>query len=681
MANAQVEKLKALGLRHGEKALVTLAGVLCLLFLVRAATKETISLTPDQVAAAAKQAESALSAHQEPDDILKLVEDQGIKNPDFVKLVDAQSKEALNPLAFKSARPWITPEPGAGLIRDTPVLIAATDLYAWPGRGGASIFALDKENNRILEEEKKAPDAGTTARRKKKHRRGGGSGMMGGMMGGMMSGMSGMGGMGGPPPDSPAAKKAAAEAKKKIDRAVVGKAAPAEDKDADKSKTAATSVKEGPFKETTKGLRWVALTGVLDHEKIQENYLAALKNPAIAKPNYKQLDVERQSLGTDGVWSDWEEVDADKNRLITYNLPEEEEELTPDDVRIDTLVDPLPFLKAGFWERVHVASLVPKEKLEVKTPATGGMGGMMGGMPGMEGGMMGGSGSGSAPPSMPGMSGMMGGMPGMEGGMMGGMSGSAGGGEENTNFQKTEAKTIMLRSLDFTVDPDTTYRFRVRIVVYNPNYKREDVSPGTEVATKELKGPWSEPTNAVTMPADVAAYAMDKTRSGPGSKRTDQVSFQIVRWTQEDGVTVTSTFDAGPGEVVGEPKNTQIPYSEGEKSKTRLVDYNSHQMVLDTSGGLKPIAQVGATGAPLDVPATTLLMRSDGTILVRNESFDQPDAVRKDMAETYKRELTESGKLRESSQGRNSSGSRGRKMGGMGGMGGMDGGMRGGGRR
>ena len=61
MANAQVEKLKALGLRHGEKAVVGLAAALCLLFLVKAATKPTIKLTPDQVNQATKAAETNLN--------------------------------------------------------------------------------------------------------------------------------------------------------------------------------------------------------------------------------------------------------------------------------------------------------------------------------------------------------------------------------------------------------------------------------------------------------------------------------------------------------------------------------------------------------------------------------------------------------------------------------------------
>src|SRR6185437_13535823 len=99
----------------------------------------TISLTPEQVDAARKQADTALMARQDPDDILKLIEEQGIKNPNFEALVDAQSKEAVNPLAFKPARPWVMSEPGAGLIRDTPELVAPTELLAWPGRGGALI--------------------------------------------------------------------------------------------------------------------------------------------------------------------------------------------------------------------------------------------------------------------------------------------------------------------------------------------------------------------------------------------------------------------------------------------------------------------------------------------------------------------------------------------------------------
>ncbi len=169
MANPQVEKLKALGIRHGEKAVVGLSTLLCLWFLFQASTKPTIDITADQVATAAKQASSSLDAKQNVDDILQKLEAQGIKEIGFEKVVDAQSKQALVASAYKIARPWIIPEPGAGLIRDAPELIAPTELYAYPGRGGALVFALDEDGNRIPEEEKTIPEP-VKKRRKKKRR-------------------------------------------------------------------------------------------------------------------------------------------------------------------------------------------------------------------------------------------------------------------------------------------------------------------------------------------------------------------------------------------------------------------------------------------------------------------------------------------------------------------------------
>ena len=65
----------------------------------------------------------------------------------------------------------------------------------------------------------------------------------------------------------------------------------------------------------------------------------------------------------------------------------------------------------------------------------------------------------------------------------------------------------MIRAFDFTVKADTTYRYRVRIVVFNPNKGREDVSPGVDTKAEELRGPWSERDRLVTMPPDVMPYA------------------------------------------------------------------------------------------------------------------------------------------------------------------------------
>ncbi len=245
----------------------------------------------------------------------------------------------------------------------------------------------------------------------------------------------------------------------------------------------------------------------------------------------------------------------------------------------------MPFLQAGYWEKVHVATLVPKEKKEVAKPQMN-MGMMEGDM--MPGGM--------EPGMMPGgmMSGgmMEGSMGMMEGGMMGmGMGGVA---SDDMSFVHNEEEQLMVRSLDFTVDPDTTYRFRVRIVVFNPNLKREDVAPGVDKNAIELAGPWSEPTEIVSVPADVATYAVQKVAS---VGTTDQVQFEVTKWDPNNGVMVTRRFDAGPGDIIGSPVSVKIPTSDGSGPKSERIDFNSRQVMLDAMGGASPFPRRSTTAA------------------------------------------------------------------------------------
>src|SRR4051794_30337895 len=97
MANATVENVKDLGLRHGEKVVVCLTAALCLVFAWSAFSRPTIALTPEQMKKAAESAESNIRRHQDPEEILKTLVDQGMKNPGFEKIVDRQAKDPLAP--------------------------------------------------------------------------------------------------------------------------------------------------------------------------------------------------------------------------------------------------------------------------------------------------------------------------------------------------------------------------------------------------------------------------------------------------------------------------------------------------------------------------------------------------------------------------------------------------------
>ncbi len=268
---------------------------------------------------------------------------------------------------------------------------------------------------------------------------------------------------------------------------------------------------------------------------------------------------------------------------------------------------------------------------------------------------------------------MMGGGGMMGGGMMGG--GMMGGAASAGTYWKTEEKKVMIRAFDFTVQRDASYRYRVRIVVFNPNYHREDVTPGVDTKSKELRSPWSEATDEVHMPPDVMPYGIGTDPVSPNSDM--KVQFQVIRFRPADGVTVTRNFSKGVGEVIGEPRTAEIPSSDGTKSKNSVIDFNSHQIVLDINankktGGYQQLPP-GFIGPPLDRPALTLLLRPDGSVIVHNEADDIANEVRRDIDANYKHEKAQSGKERKHSMGTSMMG--GGMMGSMPG-GGMGGGMR-----
>jgi hypothetical protein len=615
VANASVDKIKALGLRHGEKAVMALTALLCLFCLYTAVSQETIDLTPDQVKGAADQAQQNINRKQEPNDILKVLVDQGgIKlDAGFEKSVEQQKDNVLVAANFRPPQLWAAPEPGAGLIRDQPELIAPSELYAYPGRGGALVYELDDAGNRVPD-----PDAGKPmdlATQERRQRRSGG--MSAGAARRKMD---------------ETRKKAEEEKKRELEAARLKSALAGKGEPKKEEALAATTGVEPRMKEKTQGIRWVAITGVLNYKELRDSYLRALKQPDQAYPHFKQLDIERQVKQLDGSWGDWEAVDQSRNMQILDNLPEEDEEWTPETVRISALVAPLPYLKAGFWERVHVARMVPAEKLKVAETPIGGYAG-----PGFEAPI-----GSSAPQPMPqpmeappmvtsGSAGMA---------MLGGYGG--GGTGESVDFEKRDVEEIMIRALDLTVEPDTTYRFRVRVVVYNPNLGREDISPGVDTKSVEIFGPWSDPTEEVTMPPDVATYALNK--EPPVPRKLDQVNFEVARWTPDNGVTVVKRFPAAPGEIIGDYSTAAVPITNLEtgrkEPKPQRVDFNSHQVVLDVMGGDQPIPPLGpgAVGR-LSVPAVALVVRRDGAVVIRSQASDVHDQVRRDMADNFAREL------------------------------------------
>jgi RNA polymerase sigma factor (sigma-70 family) len=302
-------------------------------------------------------------------------------------------------------RPASRPHPEIGPIRWSTAIPAPRQVRVTAGRGDIRAYALDEKGERITEQVKK----------KSRNR--------GPMMGGMM-GMMGQ------------------AARKKRNRI------------------------ETVFKEETRDVRWVVVTGVIDHRRIQWWWRCGHR----AVPStriYCRVDLQRKALQKDGSWSEWEAVDPMPTLEILDNSPEVEEERTPNEVRLSNLVDPLPFLKSGRWSGVDVEQFIPKAPTPVKP----------------------------AEEPQPGPPGMM--------------------GQADVLMRRVdtppedEPRVLMLRTLDFTVEPSRTYRYRSRVVAFNPDnqpgpgpggQRKKKNMPGNVQRPKTVPGPWSDATEIVTVP-------------------------------------------------------------------------------------------------------------------------------------------------------------------------------------
>lgn len=643
MAKVNLDKFKDLGIRHGEKVGVAVVSALCLLMFWMAWSHPTIDLAPDEIEKVTSSAQSNLSRSQDEEAILTKIEEQGITLPGFEKVVDARVPGAADPSKYSLANLMVSPEPGAGLLRDRPELITVAQLQVHTGRGAITIFDVDPQTGDVVYVDPDADDETkkSSERRKKRNRSRG------------MAGMMGMMGMGGGQKEDAKTKAETEKAKKRqqeiLRRGLGGTLPP--DAGTPEEETSARADGKVP-KEVLRGFRWVALTAVLEHKRLRENYAKALKvDLAAANPHYLRVDVERQERGRDGSWSDWQPVDREWIESQVLNrLTETDPETNPatnlallkENVTLEALTDRLPFLEVGYWTGIYPVELVnakafepPKEK-----ETTGAGGAMMGGMP-MPGmmrgeGMMGAGGMapGMGMPGM-GMPGMP--MPGMEG-AFGGMFGSSVGAVD-TNFEKTEADKVLVRYLDFTVGPDAIYRYRARIVVQNPNWKVQSVMAGVDTESKELFGPWSEPSETVVVPPDVAAYVVDYAPAAMDKQRDDLVSFEMVRWEPESGLTIAKSQFAAPGQIIGGQDYSDVPDLEKSETHRARVDFTSYRVLVDTLGGPRPINQLKVGSNRYDAPAIALMLRPDGTLVLRDEAGDATDGEMEEMKEIYAQTL------------------------------------------
>lgn len=266
-----------------------------------------------------------------------------------------------------------------------------------------------------------------------------------------------------------------------------------------------------------------------------------------------------------------------------------------------------------------------------------------------------------------------------------------------------EVDSFLLRFVDCDVKPGYTYEYRIRLRMWNPNYKQDSLVSNPEFAKdryKTLYSNWTQ-TAEITVPAESFLYAHDvkayrdqiNTTYPLDSKdaenkainnllqvKDNQAVLQVATWMEQVrtdggkrepvGAWVVAEMPVGRGEYVGRKQFIKLPLWSSETNqyllrevgdkvvkgkfqpKGWLVDFSTKSVLVDFEGGkVKSRTKVRfdekGTIAPgdrtfeEDVASEVLIVRPDGKLIVRSSQVDDGDPNRKTIATEWTRWVKE----------------------------------------
>lgn len=276
-------------------------------------------------------------------------------------------------------------------------------------------------------------------------------------------------------------------------------------------------------------------------------------------------------------------------------------------------------------------------------PGGAGGGMMPGGAGGAGGGMMPGGAGGAGGGMMPGGAGGGGMMPGGAG--MGGNFGSAYG---------RPAKYKMIRFFDTTVQQGKTYRYRVRVVLENPNfqiapkYLAKKESGKAETLTTE----WSEASAPIFVPRNNRVVV--NRASAPNAKGEQKLSKAILSvWDPKTAQNaVMDLKNVVRGEVLNRSAEVALPDpTNPKKAKRERFDFTTDLVLVGIAGNDLPNDKPGERAAPR--PTEILVLNADGELVLQHElddalSYEEEETRRKkleDIATAKDKEKSDDGGL------------------------------------
>lgn len=142
-----------------------------------------------------------------------------------------------------------------------------------------------------------------------------------------------------------------------------------------------------------------------------------------------------------------------------------------------------------------------------------------------------------------------------------------------------EGELLLFRYLDFNVDPGKTYRYRVRLVLNNPNFGHltsEANGEASVVAGETRETDWSDVTKPVTIERDVAYFVKDV------DLRRNKTLVSVYEWDTKLGTTVHGDIDLYPGQHITGKAKTNVIDPAKSVAEVKEYTFKSPDVFVDT---------------------------------------------------------------------------------------------------
>ena len=345
------------------------------------------------------------------------------------------------------------------------------------------------------------------------------------------------------------------------------------------------------------------------------------------------FNLERQEqIGQTQNWSEWQPVDTQSAvDVLTQSMPPEPD-IVSGTVTNNVITMPLPpriygnWRKTGSHPRIDEFELTDaqvememelqtrmlelmkenQKKTEVKPrKQKGGFSSIMGDSRALQsevfGGSAYGSGMSSAYGGMPASSGMMPAMPSKGRPAPGAAKGAATNPSDmmkkllETDDKDAQSKALreyiqtrvtangellLFRYMDFTVESGKTYRYRVRLVLNNPNFGHlaSEANGETLVVEGETRTTeWSNVTAPVTLERDIYYFVKDV------DSRSGKTKVSLFQWDTKLGTTINADLDLYPGQhITGTVKTNVIDPAKSTYEESKAYKFVSSDVFVDT---------------------------------------------------------------------------------------------------